>query len=177
MKNEIDWSKAPEGATHWCDESDTDYACWLRRSEDGSWHAMLPSHSAWHVAIVDDDTMRTTTPRPAAWNGEGLPPAGTVCEVEDADGNWHECTVLAHFRTDAVFIPDPDYPYGVYDGLPAERFRPIRTPEQIAAEEREKAIDSMAVVADPSGGAPETCRLFCERLYDACYRKTEGGAQ
>lgn len=21
------WDEAPEGATHWCDESDTDYAC------------------------------------------------------------------------------------------------------------------------------------------------------
>lgn len=46
-------------------------------------------------------------------------------------------------------------------------FKPIRTPEQIAAEEREKAIEEMRA-ALPDWAAPEN---ICPMLYDAGYRK------
>ncbi|MNE98933.1 hypothetical protein D3C81_1180680 [compost metagenome] len=52
------------------------------------------------------------------------------------------------------------------------KFRPIRTPEQIAAEERSAAICEMSTVV----GAPLsklTVPEVLEALYDAGYRKVE----
>lgn len=42
-------------------------------------------------------------------------------------------------------------------------FKPIRTPEQIAAEEREKAIEEMARI----GSMADTPRIMAAKLYDA----------
>lgn len=50
-------------------------------------------------------------------------------------------------------------------------YRPIRIPEQVAAEQREKDIQAMINECSyPGGGCP---RLNCEMLYDAGYRKFE----
>ena len=48
-------------------------------------------------------------------------------------------------------------------------FRPIRTPEQSAADEREAAIDAM-LAATTAQGSDISLRV-CEQLYDAGYRK------
>lgn len=56
----------------------------------------------------------------------------------------------------------------LYYGEPNE-FRPIRTPEQIEADEQEAAIDAM-LAATPATGSDISLRV-CEQLYDAGYRK------
>ena len=53
--------------------------------------------------------------------------------------------------------------------------RPIRTPEEIAAEQRKRAIDAMQRIV--SRGDPHYGRKVCKSLYDAGYRKVEGGKQ
>ena len=114
--------------------------------------------------------------RPAAWTGEGLPPVGTVCERRtkyDDDGRYEQVRIIAHTskgfpvweNTDALFA-------GIAKenmfsaGVPA--FRPIRTPEQIAAEERDKEIARMV---DALGCDPEATKtgefVRCGILYDA----------
>lgn len=185
MMTDIDWSKAPEWAIgHGLLVQGAIKQVWYGEKA----YMIVGDNRSYAYGGGDGETRHNHMPdaiqfrtlRPAPWVGKGLPPAGAVCEVQH-DGRWYQATIIGIDPDDGdvVFKTHGDYatPYGVYDGLPAERFRPIRTPEQIAAEEREKVIDSMAVVADPSGGSPETCRLFCDRLYDAGYRKTEGGAQ
>lgn len=76
-----------------------------------------------------------------AWTGEGLPPVGTVCEVDYCE-SWQRCEVVAHFRQRcgmvAAFTVDLVDGAKSLDAFGSESFRPIRTPEQIAAEEREK---------------------------------------
>lgn len=76
------------------------------------------------------------------WDGEGLPPTGTICEVEHPfeHGHWSECKILAWDAECAVFSAAGEYPYQ-YDGQGLGCFRPVRTPDQIAAAEREKARD------------------------------------
>ena len=105
-------------------------------------------------------------PRPAEpWNGEGLPPAGL--EVEWKQGSNHEwvrATVIAYFKEEAWISVKGGYPIEV--GNPAH-FRPIRTPEQIAADEQAKAVHQMGLDAGFSGSVQE----FAERLYQAGYRK------
>ena len=102
----------------------------------------------------------------AAWDGQGLPPVGTVCEVEDPQsGRWCECLILAWDAELAVFSAGGEYPYQ-YDGSTAGSFRPIRTAEQIAAEEREVGIAEIrqALVTSAKGSIEST-------IWDAGYRK------
>ncbi|MOA57078.1 hypothetical protein D3C78_1811840 [compost metagenome] len=55
------------------------------------------------------------------------------------------------------------------DAYGAEHFRPIRTPEQIAAEEREKALEAMFKIYHDAG----EFRTGLAALYEAGYRKVE----
>lgn len=180
--SEIDWSKAPEGATHWGPDTEEWSRAW--RIIQGEQMAVMlddgvDTEWAWYP-ITDDhreDLFPTLVARPTAWNGEGLPPAGTVCEY-NLGGEWVEVEVFAHRPsdanrgTDAIFDMKPSARW-MYSCRP-ERFRPLRTPEQIAAEEQEKAIAEM-LAACPYPGSPVS-RADCEHLYKAGYRKTEGGA-
>lgn len=71
------------------------------------------------------------------WDGTGLPPVGTECEVMDKDHDhiWHRCKILAH-------IVRKGLPCAVFESEPSvsccsdRYFRPMRT-------EREKAIEQM----------------------------------
>lgn len=140
----IDWSNAPDSATHlvkctdpkfereyWCVESGDRYnnvasGAWLAKDSVGK--------NGWLVFA-----------RPTPWQGEVLPPVGTVCEYQcgyvEQPFRHAECTVIAHFvcesgKTLAAFT------YVAHDGIvqlgrgTPELFRPIRTAEQIAADER-----------------------------------------
>lgn len=175
---EIDWSKAPEGAIGFAMSTQAwENPIWYKKNDSGDLVFTLAGKpEAWQVSclVPDHVVWRDDCER---WTGAGLPPVGTVCEVEDEDGNWHECRILAHYLGDAVFCPDPDYPYGAYDGLPEGRFRPLRTPEQIAAEEREKAINAMEPVAAAAWRATETggdmIADICAALHDHGYRRQE----
>lgn len=81
-----------------------------------------------------------TPTEPSPWTGDGLPPVGGVCEVNDQrSGSWTKVdSILAHAHTagrDVALFQIGDY----IAYSPADRFRPIRTPEQIAEEERKAA--------------------------------------
>lgn len=158
---DIDWSKAPEGATHYCVGS-LDNTHWRDYSEDrakywleGEWHSH-PFTSAQCLAIPGDIA------RPV-WNGEGLPPVGTACEVQHPEkpDTWCKCTILVWDSECAVFSADANYPFA-YDGNGyPESFRPIRTPEQIAAEETLRDIERLYFEGGPAA------------VFDAGYRKFE----
>lgn len=110
------------------------------------------------------------------WKGEGLPPVGTVCEVFGCEHeytmrfNFQHVQIIAH-HTDsecdrvAVFAADDLE----YHGLTAERFRPLRTPEQIAAEERLNAIEFMHDLVGDIEKIP-TWTDALAKLYDAGLR-------
>lgn len=170
--NEIDWSKAPEGATHWSPPYGRFVGLWAKLDGD-QWFYREPRATRWHAGLHPRaDEQYVARPQPTPWSGEGLPPVGTVCEVNDArNDTWTRVDqVLASAslsgRDVAVFrIGD----YIAYS--PADRFRPIRTPEQIAADEREKAIAEMAQAVG-LGGQPCVFGLdYIAALYDAGYRK------
>lgn len=100
-----------------------------------------------------------------AWNGEGLPPVGTVCEfrTNGALGAWERCEVIAHKDALAVCWIHMNKVL-TSSGI---ALRPRKTDEQIAAEEREKAVETMIRIAMTR---PDW-RGTCEALYDAGYRK------
>ena len=117
-----------------------------------------------------DDWVRAGPP---AWTGEGLPPVGTVCEamLPSMNHQWAEAVVVWHHpehEGSAVVV----HGGGRLTGW-SSAFRPIRTPEQIAAEERKQAISEMvygACECDPGDGTT-TAFILCGLIYDAGYRK------
>ncbi len=153
----IDLSKAPEGATHW--HKDSEVWCMVVGKTVFYW-----KRGCWIKSFIifteDDYIARPTAP---TWNGEGLPPVGTVCELQDAT----EVRILAHTKRAGA-------PVAVYqctdsesiEAYTASFFRPIRTPEQIAAEERDNAIKEMAEEL----GIMHTTAA---QAYDKGYRKIE----
>lgn len=119
------------------------------------------------------------TLRPAPWAGEGLPPVGVVCEftgTNECGSNVEqlrqgaEVTILAHYEQIngeplAAFTFIDDEGGKLIGGAMAMLFAPIRTPEQIAADERAAAIKEMQQVVGTFNVHPFEC------LYDAGYRK------
>ncbi|MEQ6694853.1 hypothetical protein V4W74_01885 [Pseudomonas aeruginosa] len=176
----IDWSKAPEGATHYQPESRDFHAAWFRL-QGGKAREMwvvIPGGALEHIIdpTAFDESMQNLIARPAepaTWNGKGLPPVGTVCEVKHRDIGWVRCEIVAHKSfscgglTHAIAWIDEN----TLDQSQGLRFRQLRTPEQIAAEEREKAVGDMAMSIQ---GVPyQYPTLYA--LFDAGYRRQEEG--
>ncbi|MBV6094108.1 hypothetical protein KUU40_08040 [Pseudomonas aeruginosa] len=162
----IDWSKAPEGcigafariisktAFFVFSKRPSDYSSregYEGEGEDGPYH-VFSEYWEW----IDKP-----------WDGQGLPPTGLLVEWKAGlDHEWRRVTVLAYANGDAWLQPEDGDSFIV--GNPAN-FRRIRTPEQIAAEEREKAIEEMCF-------AEETLTVKqAKALYDAGYRRQEEG--
>ena len=101
------------------------------------------------------------------WNGEGLPPVGTVCESV-CGGIVRKVEVLAVGKKNVFLIEGGEEKMFSIEGT--RTFRPIRTPEQIAAEERELAINAMIdTLGHPTAILMRESILGA--LYDAGYRK------
>jgi hypothetical protein len=163
---EIDWSKAPEGATHAGINAKGSVGYFYRLP------GVLGDYDYWNATLADakwssgkgNPALSKLITRPSpAWSGEGLPPVGTVCDYKTSLGLWVAVEITGHARLGICFV-QPERGGENYVSLTAQ-FRPRRTPEQIAAYEREAAIEEMRVAAGSRNNFP-----FAE-LYDAGYRK------
>lgn len=177
---EIDWSKAPADATHWEPASLSLIASWMKLS-DGRWF-YWPTHDlgipkCWGVVGGDipDSRVERMIPRPveavAEWDGEGLPPVGARVLLDDSQhtvfDDYREMigvpvTVTAAFESptgiDMIACALPD---GLCGCFRADMARPIRTPEQIAADESLAEIERLYAEGGPAA------------VFDAGYRKAE----
>lgn len=93
------------------------------------------------------------------WNGEGLPPVDTECEVECGLNDYKPCKILAHYKGKAVFVLH--FSGAIHSSKYG--FRPIRTAAQRAEDE---AVDEMMSAVDEHITPEEICRA----LYRAGYR-------
>ena len=159
MSEQIDWSKAPDDATHYQAATHGVFECWLKPG-----HAVRVSRGEpdWRQDDYADDLIATSAiKRP--WSGEGLPPVGVVCMA-----NGYQVVIVAHHCNGIHAIyAESEYDGLLYYGEPNE-FRPIRTPEQIAADEREAAIDAMF---SRFGGVGGLTRKQCAWVISEGYRK------
>lgn len=183
---QIDWSKAPEGATHYGPAVEGEWLeCW-HKNVNGEWLGWLADgDTRWSTAGNSNSRIKQFIPRPQEWTGSGLPPVGTVCEVEHC-GKWIKCEIIAHFQQEsaqvAAFIFSP------YSGNPklkelayyiADSFRPTRTPEQIAADERLHAVRNALTTIKASRSFPgdvtrqNVMVATVEAMIGAGYRKVE----
>lgn len=161
----VDWSKAPEGATHWMPESQYWEARFWKREgkanyvfEGGEWKSSLAKPFGHPALVIRPDTTQ--------WNGEGLPPVGAYIEVFHPIYGWIGARSVGSDGEAAIVRTNDGYA-----GAFPHQMRPIRTPEQIAAEERERAIKEMwSVYWQPHAA---TAMEGLGLLYDAGYRKQE----
>ncbi|SEG13637.1 hypothetical protein [Marinobacterium lutimaris] len=108
------------------------------------------------------------------WNGpkDGLPPVGTVCEVDHCN-EWKVCEVIAHFKQRVAMVAAFTYEYSSdggkgLDSLVAECFRPLRRSEE------DKAVNEMSLVIFEAGFDSGIDHIgYAEALYAAGYRKQE----
>ena len=162
---EIDWSKAPECAIGaFTRGNETFFVKTKQPSEymnqpgfqgvqcDGKEYHVFTEFWAW-------------SERPAPWSGEGLPPVGEI--IEWLDGKFLKAVVVGHHQGAVVAVDDDD-PRRVFIGK-KPCYRPFRTPEQIAAEERRAAILEMK--GHLSFSDYREAEQHCAALYDAGYRK------
>ncbi|HCF3423355.1 TPA: hypothetical protein NIC12_004832 [Pseudomonas aeruginosa] len=164
----IDWSKAPEGANKAGFTGPGNYLQFYRIPGRFGDYDYWSEKRGW--SGNDFPTCANylfDRPEKVEWNGQGLPPTGLLVEWKAGlDHEWRRVTVLAYANGDAWLQPEDGDSFIV--GNPAN-FRRIRTPEQIAAEEREKAIEEMCF-------AEETLTVKqAKALYDAGYRRQEEG--
>ncbi|WP_213159976.1 hypothetical protein [Pseudomonas aeruginosa] len=169
----IDWSKAPEGcigafarsignqrtAFFVFSKRPSDYMSregYEGEGEDGSYH-VFSEYWEW----IDKP-----------WDGQGLPPAGAKC-LTDRNDFLREVTILCHGKT-RTFVFDHVSQEEICLVLKDRVFLPIRTPEQIAAEERRKSILHLAnLLIDSRGQCNEYSQA--EAIFDAGYRRQEEG--
>ncbi|HCI0210614.1 TPA: hypothetical protein NN553_004478 [Pseudomonas aeruginosa] len=157
----IDWSCAPAEATHYFKGDDlnpwrkivgtTVYA--FNRKKWVMWSSFNEGYMPAYYAPIPLET----------WDGQGLPPVGVRVSVfDDGDlvyGHGESGEVIAHVEDCAVIR--------MSYGLGCFTAKNLRTPEQIAAEEREKAIEEMCF-------AEETLTVKqAKALYEAGYRRQE----
>ncbi|HFF2144612.1 TPA: hypothetical protein ACGWT7_005276, partial [Pseudomonas aeruginosa] len=174
----IDWSKAPEGATHWEPRGSLYLEGWMRKVGN-KWSYWAEGRKVWVSGTpgcnVSAEREATFEARPQeAWDGRGLPPVGIECEFSLNVGSigWAEGRVIGHDGVFAVISHK-----GKYYPRNEHGVRPIRTHEQIAAEEREKAVQEMLALDEyPHGqdrGGMMSRSDFCRVLYNAGYRRQE----
>ncbi len=149
---EVDWNKAPEWANvRLVHVSSGDIACWADAYKEGAEATWSDRKSLKFKLIAKHWAVLATRPttQPAAWNGVGLPPVGTVCEVmvgglPSVAQDWEECTMLlisagADGKAQ-VCTRDASGDLAIYHlGRDAVYFRPTQTTEQISEDEQEQA--------------------------------------
>lgn len=114
------------------------------------------------------------------WNGEGIPPVGLEVEARVAVGyyvgaaksEWATCQLVCSSRAYVVLRcigSGYSEDHEVSHELALVEFRPIRTAEQIAAEERAHQIELMSDIFRDVGSVGIQSGVAA--LYDAGYRK------
>lgn len=119
------------------------------------------TRAEWQAAV---DALNA--PKVVEWDGVGDPPAMSKIEYKSVGGTWKKGVFVGRVYGKIVAGCDETEVVG---WLPLDEMRPIRTAEQVAAEERNKVIREM--VAEVTEEPRARHFAFCEALYDAGYRK------
>ncbi|HEJ9706865.1 TPA: hypothetical protein SMN51_003691 [Pseudomonas aeruginosa] len=173
----IDWSKAPDGATHAGIIPSRNTNVWYRDIDPvrGRYEYFSLMDESWHISggspLAQELIPRPAESAPAAltWDGQGLPPVGTVCEYRHMIWPEYRPCEIRYISEESLVAYDDaqEQFYRTCDML----FRPIRTPEQIAAEERSKECDRIFFIlsnVEREGNRSD----MAEALYDAGLRLT-----
>ena len=174
----IDWSYAPCGATHF-HKGDIMYRPHWRKS---GFYCDLGLEAFGWIKDTYPSPISECIERPKkqeAWDGDGLPPVGTVCEYKKKDSNYRQglvsVSVLFYGREKCLLLHSASSNEFVED-ISSVEFRPIKTAEQLEEEEKKQAIDDMQRIyeesmLDYSSRLGHASRPAIKALYEAGYRK------
>jgi len=187
----IDWSRAPEGATHfdsldknWLQQFTGVSLVWDNKFGWSNHHGQYSSNLSEIKCIIAKPMIISNDTK---WSGEGLPPVGAVVVIDRMGLSiWPDAEqfigpnvkVLANYMagdTPMIVVESPDESANCC--FRACMARPVRTPEQIAAEERQREIDSAFSLVNTTTQVPgdfvrqNILRHAIETMIDAGYRK------
>ena len=174
----IDWSKAPEDATHYSPGTDDYSSCWVKwvGSELHGW--LVRFDTSWSRLVAQEKdhnqiSMHVERPKKQeSWDGRGLPPVGAQCEAELYHGGvWIEGFVAYYGKAHFIFESNQlTVGVEISGKIRTSAFRPIKTAEQLAGEEKKEAIKQICIDAGCPEMTPGQLRV-AEILYDKGYRK------
>lgn len=162
----IDWNEAPEWAAgHGEVTCITTKKIWFNElvymyvgdSRSYQWCGADPElvHNHGRRSVTN------VTMRPTPWTGKGLPPVGTVCVAfHPSRKEWLKVKVLDRQVASECYACRDDKDYLWW----STKFRPIRTPEQIAAEEIQDIESWLDANIEELGSIAKT-------LHEAGFRK------
>ena len=125
------------------------------------------TRTEWQAAV---DALNA--PKVVEWDGKGNPPAGSTCQIRHSGwdaGSWQTADIK-YISSEYLIIGHGYFKREQHFHMPDIQFRPILTAEQVAAEEREKAIKEICIDAGSSEMTPGQLKV-AEKLYQAGYRK------
>ena len=100
--------KVPEGATHY---TESVYLLFYRKNIRKDWVYFSDTLSNWTYANISEVSLNNKVielpEAPQEWNGEGLPPVGTECEVKyfhEGSLSWKECYIVGSTKDDKCLV-------------------------------------------------------------------------
>ena len=161
--SKVDWSLAPDGATHYFDGDRLYAAHWLKTGfycvtgfENDGWRE---DHQPLPLSRCEERPKQ-----PQAWSGpeDGLPPVGTVCEQQTwVNRIWRKVEVVAHFNKFAVCAWEESPGDSQVELAPPYDLRRLND----AIDQRETAIRELMDIAQVD------CRVTAARLVDAGFKR------
>jgi len=158
--SDIDWSEAPEGATHFEVGSENPW----EKHGDGNPMFFSALDRRWLSlgSTATDSPDLVARPVALAYDGTTLPPVGTVCEYKTIqDDDWITVKITGYGDNLALMRPHGK-DYETICSKAAARFRTIKS-------DRDRAIDEMY----EDSIAAEGRLAIAAAIYDAGYRKVQ----
>ena len=126
----INWDEMPEWADVWIEDLCTpSQSGWHKDSGD---RFIDRCRCSYRKSSMDKEQIVHYPPETRSeWNGEGLPPVGTVCEYTKPDGYkgrervWFKCYVVAHDQGGVVIRTEKSHYH--LRKIPEYVFRPLKS--------------------------------------------------
>lgn len=165
-------SKIPEGATHTAPDGT------YRMARGSLWYGYAGGD--WVYIEGAAPHCYTKIQAEPEWTGEGTPPVGVEIEVKhkDATPEWarpdfYKAEIVAIGKQLVIFAAESTGCETV-GKIEDYEFRPVRTPDQIAAMERSLACDRIyGIITGPGVERKGNTSDMAEALYDAGLRFVE----
>lgn len=188
-----DLSKKPQGATHWVECKDPNFTRAFWAIDVGTRYMEIGTDAYLRKDDVGRSGWTVVEAQSLVRFGELLPPPGVVCQfigTNECRSNVQELRQGAEVTIIAHYMQTNDVPLAAFTfldddgerrvgGAMASCFGPLKTAEQIAAEERLAKIEEMmefiyqarkALPLTPASPQAEA-RVAAEALYEASFRR------
>lgn len=148
----IDWSKKPEGATHYEHGTLDRSSGFMQQQRAGVWNYWCPILHAWCADAAAPRYAHLFVPAPVIWDGEGYPPAGAECELRQKTGGWGHAEIK-YISLDVcvwLWVRPTAMVRQIEHGADLKNleFRLVRTPEQIESDARLESMRLQSMRAE-----------------------------